>query len=51
MGALADLVLKDAKKWRADVIVMGTHAQSGIQHFFRGSDAETIARSTFFRYC
>jgi nucleotide-binding universal stress UspA family protein len=45
-GALADLVLQDAKKWRADIIVMGTHGQSGIQHFFLGSDAETIARST-----
>jgi nucleotide-binding universal stress UspA family protein len=45
-GALADVILKEAKKWRADVIVMGTHAQSGIHHFFLGSDAETIARST-----
>lgn len=45
-GALADVILKEARKWRADVIVMGTHAQSGIQHFFLGSDAETIARST-----
>ena len=45
-GTLADVILKEAKKWRADVIVMGTHEQSGIQHFFLGSDAETIARST-----
>jgi len=46
VGALADLILKEAKKWRADIIVMGTHGQSGVQHFFLGSDAETIARST-----
>ncbi len=46
VGALADLILKEVKKWRADIIVMGTHGQSGIQHFFLGSDAETIARST-----
>ena len=46
LGALADVILKEAKKWRADIIVMGTHGQSGIKHFFFGSDAETIARST-----
>ena len=45
-GALADLILKEAKKWRADIIVMGTHEQGAIQHFFLWSDAETIARST-----
>jgi nucleotide-binding universal stress UspA family protein len=46
VGALADVILKEAKKWRADVIVMGAHEQSKVQHFFLGSDAETIARST-----
>ena len=46
LGALADVILKEAKKWRADIIVMGTHGQSGIKHFFLGSDAEAIARST-----
>jgi nucleotide-binding universal stress UspA family protein len=46
LGPLADVILKEAKKWRADIIVMGTHGQSGIRHFFLGSDAETIARST-----
>ena len=46
VGALADVILKEAKKWRADVIVMGAHEQSDVQHFFLGSDAETIARST-----
>ena len=45
-GPLADVILKEAKKWRADIIVMGTHEKSGIPHFFLGSDAETIARST-----
>jgi nucleotide-binding universal stress UspA family protein len=46
LGPLSDLILREAKKWQADIIVMGTHAQSGIQHFFVGSAAETIARST-----
>ena len=46
VGTVADVILKEAKKWRADIIVMGTHKQSTVQHFFLGSDAETIARST-----
>jgi nucleotide-binding universal stress UspA family protein len=46
LGPLSDLILKEAKKWRADIIVMGTHAQSGLQRFFLGSAAESIARST-----
>lgn len=44
--AVADVVLKEAKKWRADIIVMGTHQQGKVEHFFRGSNAEAIARST-----
>ena len=43
---LTDLILKEAKKWRADVIVMGTHAHSGVKHFFLGSEAEAIVRAT-----
>ena len=46
VGALADVILKEATNWRADVIVMGAHEQSKLEHFFLGSDAETIARST-----
>ncbi|HEV7820216.1 MAG TPA: universal stress protein [Burkholderiales bacterium] len=46
VGALTDVILKEAKNWRADVIVMGAHEQSKLEHFFLGSDAETIARST-----
>ena len=45
-GALADVILKEAKKWRADIVVMGTHEQGNVRHFFLGSHAETIARST-----
>ncbi len=46
VGALSDVILKEAKKWRADIIVMGTHEQGKVRHFFLGSNAETIARST-----
>src|SRR5450759_4070600 len=30
LGPLSDLILREAKKWQADIIVMGPHAQSGI---------------------
>jgi len=46
VGTITDVILKEAKKWRADIIVMGTHKQGKVEHFFLGSDAETIARST-----
>ena len=38
VGALADVILKEAKKWRADIIVMGTHEQGKVQRFFLGSN-------------
>ena len=46
LSPLADLILKEAKKWRADVIVMGTHARSGVKRFFLGSEAEAIVRAS-----
>lgn len=41
-GRVADLIVEEAKKWRADLIVMGTHARSGIKHAVLGSDAEAV---------
>ena len=41
-GPLADAILDDAKRWGADLIVMGTHGRSGFAHAFLGSDAETV---------
>ena len=46
LGTLPDFIVKEAQKWRADIIVIGTQATSGVKHFFLGSDAEAIARST-----
>src|SRR5258706_5902714 len=46
LGPLADLILKEAKKWRADIIVMGTRRHHGLKHFLLGSDAENIARES-----
>ena len=41
-GRVADLIVEEARKWRADLIVMGTHATSGIRHAVMGSDAEAV---------
>ena len=39
-------VLDAAGRWGADLIVVGTHAQGAIEHFFLGSTAEkVVARS------
>jgi nucleotide-binding universal stress UspA family protein len=41
-GRVADLIVDEARKWRAELIVMGTHASGGIRHAVMGSDAETV---------
>jgi len=45
-GRVADFILREAQKWRADVIVMGTHGRRGIGHILLGSDAEAVVRSS-----
>ena len=44
-GRVADVILAEAKKWGADLIVMGTHGRRGIRHVVLGSDAEAVVRS------
>lgn len=46
LGSLTDLILKEAKEWKSDIIVLGTHANTGIKHLLLGSNAEDIARSS-----
>jgi nucleotide-binding universal stress UspA family protein len=41
-GRVADLIVDEARKWRAQLIVMGTHASGGIRHAVMGSDAEAV---------
>lgn len=41
---LCDVVAEDARRWGADLIVLGTHARHGIERFLLGSDAEQIMR-------
>jgi len=44
-GRVSDLVNDQARKWRADLIVIGTHGRRGFNRFLLGSDAEQIVRS------
>jgi nucleotide-binding universal stress UspA family protein len=42
--SVADLILKHAKDWSADLIVMGTHGRRGLSRLAMGSDAEMVVR-------
>jgi len=42
----ATVVVAEARKWRADVIVMGTHGRRGISRMVLRSDAEEIIRTS-----
>ena len=44
-GRVADLIADEAKNWRAELIVMGTHARAGIRHAVLGSDAEAVVHA------
>jgi len=45
-GRVSEFIVKEAKKWRADLIVMGTHGRRGVTRMVLGSDAEAILRVT-----
>ena len=44
-GRADDEIVKQAKKQRADLIVLGTHGRRGIQRLALGSDAELVVRN------
>jgi nucleotide-binding universal stress UspA family protein len=44
-GVAADLILEQAKKVHADLIVMGTHGRRGIFRLALGSDAEQVVHA------
>jgi nucleotide-binding universal stress UspA family protein len=39
-------ILKVAKEWDADIIVLGTHGRTGFSHFLMGSIAEKVTRNS-----
>lgn len=44
-GRPAKIVLAEAQKWRADLIVMGTEGRRGLRRMVLGSDAEAVLRA------
>jgi nucleotide-binding universal stress UspA family protein len=46
LGPAADRIVRQAKKWRAQLIVMGTHGRRGVRRLVLGSDAEQIVRTS-----
>ena len=43
-GRVADTIVQQAKRLRADLIVMGTHGRRGVNRVLLGSDAELVVR-------
>jgi nucleotide-binding universal stress UspA family protein len=43
-GRVADEIVRQAKEWLADLIVMGTHGRRGLARLAMGSDAEIVLR-------
>jgi nucleotide-binding universal stress UspA family protein len=43
---VSDVILADARRSRADVIVMGTHGRRGLNRLILGSDAERVLRDS-----
>ena len=39
-------ILQQAEEWGADLIVIGTHGRTGLNHFLMGSVAEYVARKS-----
>jgi nucleotide-binding universal stress UspA family protein len=45
MSSVSDVIVAQARKARADVIVMGTHGRRGVTRLVLGSDSEGVVRS------
>jgi len=43
---VADVLVGRARRWRADLIVMGTHGRRGVNRLVLGSDAELVVRNS-----
>jgi nucleotide-binding universal stress UspA family protein len=46
LRGVADVIVGQARKWRADLIVIGTHGRRGLTRMVMGSDAEGVIRTT-----
>ena len=44
-GPAAEWIVREARKQRADLIVLGTHGRRGLRRLVLGSDAEQVVRT------
>jgi len=44
--AISDVIVREARKARADVVVLGTHGRRGLRRVLMGSDAEAVLRES-----
>jgi nucleotide-binding universal stress UspA family protein len=45
-GPVADVIVREAGRQRADLIVLGTHGRRGVRRLVLGSDAEQVLRTS-----
>ena len=45
-GPAADAIVREARKQRADQLVLGTHGHRGLRRMVLGSDAEQVVRAS-----
>jgi len=43
---VSDMILAEARKWKADLLVMGTHGRRGINRLILGSDAARVVHES-----
>jgi len=41
---VAEVIVRQARRWKADLIVLGTHGRRGLRRVVLGSDAEHVVR-------
>jgi nucleotide-binding universal stress UspA family protein len=46
LGGAAEEIVRQAQTLGADLIVMGTHSRTGLEHLFVGSTAERVVRES-----
>lgn len=46
MDTATNGILQQSEEWQADLIVIGTHGRTGLNHFLMGSVAEHVARKS-----
>lgn len=43
-GTIADAIVREAERWQADLVILGTHGRRGVRRLMIGSVAEQVLR-------